>query len=513
MSGAVNENGRSSIMDTRDIAGESSSSSYAPSDSLLRHLSTDTVSESFHQADEEVVTAGFDMDHLFSSLDDLHTLDPLYGGTDPFGQRLDLPHMMCSISSLPISQGPELALSQEIIMSEIATTFTQIYLRYPLWHLGNLLVKVYNKEYLTNIDCRLELLCIMLLNEISEFRKSPLRGTARLNRLMDMVDLTRPRSHGGHFAADPSLEGIVSSLILFMAHSVCDQHNVAFYYLTEAIGLLRLVSLDQLAPIEVARYRRLESLLFITESASLLVYGKAKKEKKMIYCPDNVSNLETSMSWHSYGLDSLELPEQLSHLGNIAALDTQAVQMLCTMVQLYNATTTAEITNVSMLNSALSSIIEHGVSLKVSVQEVDVDITRQWLLCLRWQEVMASEAVPLSTRRSKSGAEYVLQIVGLKTLYRSRDLSPGDLRIVGHGKLAGVVTAMFSVASDLGILARCSSVIGDLIRTVFETDYERCFSDKLSFIQTCIQEVPRQISFNDDELRSRSEDVAHISAE
>jgi hypothetical protein len=73
--------------------------------------------------------------------------------------------------------------------------------------------------------------------------------------------------------------------------------------------------------------------------------------------------------------------------------------------------------------------------------------------------------------------------------------------IVGHGKLAPLADILFHISSTIGILPNCSSLIGQLIRIVSETDYERFFAPDMSLIELCIGEVSRSLT-SDKETES-----------
>lgn len=396
-------------------------------------------------------------------------------------------------------------LSKEAIIAEVSQCFSAVYQRYPLWHLDTLLSKIGQEEYATSSEFRSTCLSIYLLNESVLFRKNPHHGSSRIIQLTEDIESTRAHSNRNHFAECPSTNSAIVSLVLFIAYSVCDRHNLAFYHLNEAAGLLRLIDIDTLDSHEKALYRRLEAVLFITESASMLVYGKARKNR-MIPCPDNLSGLESSMRWYSEDhLPSLPLPPALADI-RVGPLDNKAVNLLHALVRLYNATTAEEISKVSIPGPAVSDIIEQGVMGDTSLQVADVDITRQWQLCLRWQDVLSSRKSKTPSR-CNPGAGYTLQIMGLTVLQYSRAIRPGECRIVGHGKLAGLATAIYDIASNLGVLGGCAGVIGDLIRTVYDMDYERHFAPELSLVQLCIERVPRQITWEEDAFLTREQEL------
>lgn len=445
----------------------------------------------------------FTIDHLIFSALDSGSLpsepDPAFNIGSSEGGAADDGHGL-------ISTGSDIDLSSQSIIAEIRQLCCAVYQRYPLWHLDTVLQRVGNDEHMTNCDFRTTCLSIFLLNESVAFRKNPSHGTSRLMRLVEEIESTRVRTTGSHFADHPSVDASIASLVLFIAYSICDRHNLAFYCLNEAAGLLRLVDIDMLDSTEVALYRRVEALLFVTESASMLVYGKIQRNNRMVACPENLSSLEASMQW--YNVDycpSLLLPAELSDI-RIASLDIKAVNLLYVLVCLYNATTADEISSVPMSIPAVSDIIEHGSLGSTSIQAADVDITRQWQLCLRWQQVLSSRKGRAGRPRCNPSARYTLQIMGFTALQYSRSIRPEEYRIVGHGKLASLAMAMFDVASNLGILAGCTAVIGDLIRTVYMMDYERYFAPELSMVQLCIEEVPRQIIFAEQEIHALTED-------
>jgi hypothetical protein len=388
----------------------------------------------------------------------------------------------------------EFHLSRENIISELGFFFTHSYPRYPVFHLESLLDTIDKQLYLSDLGFRTLILSIFLLNEATRFRHSPSYGTNCLTRLCQTIETLRPSSDDDHFAEFPSLDAVLVSLFLFIAYSVRDRHNRAFSYLTEAIGLMDLVECP-LDPMEAIRFQRLECLLFVTEAASVSIYRLGRK-RRIARRPSNLMSVESSMWYLPSDTGLRELPQEFSGL-DLVLLDKLAVNLLVAMTRLYGACDATEVANVAVHDNFMSAMIEtDGPGPICSVQTADVVLTCQWQLASHWWKALSTKPSP----RAKDSAHYTIQIIGMTAIQRSSTLSAGERRIVGHGKLAALADAMFNISSTMGILPACRSVIGDLIRTVSETDYERHFASDLSLIEMHIGEVPRSLTASDASL-------------
>ena len=395
-------------------------------------------------------------------------------------------------------QSGDVQLSKDDILAEIWRSFAQIYERYPLWHFETLIARVENEDFLTDGDLRSLLLCFYLMNDITAFRRNPAHGIVGIERMVEIVESSRPRSQQMHFAESPSLDAVIVSLVLFIAYSVWDRHQVAFYYLNEAVGLWRLIDEDSLDSVHRALYHRLDCILFVTESASMPIYGDAQRPRST-RLPEGLDSLEASMRWYvDTEKPTFSLPAEFAHL-NLATLDNHAIEMLQSLVRIYGAETAREI---SQTVPTAGDIIEEGGMGDISVQEADVDITRQWQLCIRWQEVLTARK-PTWPPRCAPSTLYTLQVIGLAALQHCGALSTEGYRLIGPGKLAALVVSISSVASQLGVATGCSSIIGDMLRIVARADFERHFAPQMSEIELSVQGLLRPMALLNQDSPAR----------
>ncbi|RFU75026.1 fungal zn2-cys6 binuclear cluster domain-containing [Trichoderma arundinaceum] len=161
------------------------------------------------------------------------------------------------------------------------------------------------------------------------------------------------------------------------------------------------------------------------------------------------------------------------------------------MTRLYSALDTAGVSSVAFQDDILANLNDDD-DQKPScwMQTADVAITRQWQLATHWWHALSENGY---FSEKKDDARYVIQIIGLTAVQRTRLLRLGTCRIVGHGKLAALADTMFKISSALDILTCCSSLIRDMIRIVSKADCERSFAGGLSLIEICIEEVPRSV--------------------
>jgi hypothetical protein len=373
-----------------------------------------------------------------------------------------------------------------------------LYQRYPLWHPTIFIEQVDRGEHNDSIDFRLSCYAMILISEAARFRQNPHRGTARLMGLLEQILSQR----SSYFAQNPTCEAVTQSLAIFVAYSVCDVHKLAFYYLNEASGLLRQIDSTTLTPTAQALYWRIAAVLYVTELASSAVYGNPRTRGTMPY-PQELADNKSLMFWQIHD-DKIPTTcvSPLPQHHCFQALDDKAVSMLHTLVLLYSAQSTDQILEVSVPRTTILAIIESTMPKSdTSMQEVDVNLTKQWLLGQHWEKKFAaSSAVQRKRPQRNAQAAYLLQSIGLSSLQHIRALDPGQQRIVGHGKLANLSTSIFNIASTLDVLAQCTDIISQLIRAVHDLDYESLFTPGLSMIEMMITGIPQQLSlpFNEE---------------
>ncbi|KAG9500649.1 hypothetical protein J7337_009131 [Fusarium musae] len=403
--------------------------------------------------------------------------------------------------SLPLSPPDNVTLSKELLMSEMREYVAYHYQRYPLWHPTMFIEQVDGGEHDASIDFRLSCYSMIIINEAARFRQTPQRGTGRLLELLQQIQSQRT----SYLAQNPSCEAVTQSFAMFVAYSVCDEHKLAFYYLNEACGLLRLIDPTTLMPVARALYWRISAVLFVTELASLAVYGNPRVKGTMAYCKELAENKDL-MDWH---INEEAIPDPwFLHLPlqrRFQALDNKAVRMLHALVLLYGAERTDQILEVSVPRTNILAIIESAVPKPdTSMQEADVNLTQQWLLSQHWEKKCAASSAAQRQQKVKprhdAQAAWLLQSIGLSSLQHIRAVDPGQQRIIGHGKLAKLSTSIFNIASTLDVLAQCKDIISELIRVVYDLDYETLFTPELAVIQIVISGVPQQFSLPFNEV-------------
>ncbi|KAL6801448.1 hypothetical protein GGI42DRAFT_360874 [Trichoderma sp. SZMC 28013] len=392
-----------------------------------------------------------------------------------------------SVAAIESTDG--VAFSWEDIVTELALFCLKCYQRHPIIHLETVLNRIERGDHVSDPAFRTMLLSIFLVNEASQFRHYPDRSPARLDLLSRATEKSRANSPYYHFADSPSLDTVISSLFLFIAYSVRDKHNRAFIYLAEAIGLMDLVKYP-CDRIEIVQYHRIECLLFVTEAASNSIYGTRGK-RRLARNPSSPPPKEMLDGWYISEHKQKHLPPQLSTLP-YESLDKRSAELLYAMTRLHSALDTAGVSSVEFQDDILATL-SNGDDHKPSClfQTADVAVTRQWKLATHWWHALSENGY---SSEKKENARYIIQIIGMTAVQRTKFLHSGACRIVGHGKLAALADTMFKISSALDILPCCSSLIRDMIHIVSKADCEGSFAPGLSLIQICIEEVPRPVT-------------------
>jgi hypothetical protein len=385
---------------------------------------------------------------------------------------------------------------RESLLTEVSQFFAEAGVVYPVLHWETVMEKIQNEVYLSDQDFHILLMSIRMTNETFKVAVSPDRGSFTLSLLAKNIEDMRRNSGDYDFSNAPSMDTVVVSICLFCAYCVCNKHNRALCYLTEAIVLMDMVP-EPSDPIEIIRLKRLEYILFIAESASVSIYG-SERNRKLARRPSILDTPEHTLRWYN-GEKGAKGQNWIPDSERMKA-DEEAVKLLLLMTRLHLASEVAEVANVSVDNMMMANIAKSFDKTSYqpflfSVLIADVGITRQWKLASQWWKVLSiGNPLPSSTE----SLQLTIQILGMSTLQWSRTLEPSQLRIVGPGKLVALADTILNISTKLGNIESCSSILGDLINSVLAVDYERYFAPRLSIIELCIAHVPRPIVTHDD---------------
>jgi hypothetical protein len=279
-------------------------------------------------------------------------------------------------------------LLRESLLTEVSEFFDKSWVTYPVLHWETVMEKIQNEVYLSEDSdpqfCIL-LVSIRMLKEACKLRASPDHGSSTFSLLAKDVEDMRS-SDDYDFANVPTIGTVVVSFFLFTAYSVCDKHNGAVCYLTEAIGLMDMI-LEPSALTGIIRLQRLEHVLFVTELASVSIYGSERK-RKLAHRPSGITTPEYTLMWYN-DRNSAEEQNSIRDAERMKA-DEEAVKLLLLMTRLHLANEVTEVANVSVDNMMMANIAQsfhnpsHHRPLPLSTQTAGVAITRQWKLAPQW---------------------------------------------------------------------------------------------------------------------------------
>jgi len=389
-----------------------------------------------------------------------------------------------------------LSLSKEDLLAEVALFTVESYECYPILDLHNLVKRIEEGKHLADPEFRTLILSVVAMNEARKFRRFPGYGTTRLDSILATVRNIRLNSANYHFADAPSLDTVTVSWCLFMANIFRGRFYRAFAYLTEAIGFLDLI--DQPSDhLEAARLRRLEYMIYITESGAISLYGPPRKRRIARWPSDYPDVVEDLLFHHEW--EGGAPGEWVQSLSESEIVDKRAVELLLLMARLHAAAGPDEVANVTVDEKLMASIAgsydqQPKKCTAISEQTADVAITRQWKLGSHWRTKLAKSS-PL-VQHSPS-LNYTVQILGMTALQWGKTLLPGALRLVGVGKIVALADALLYISSKIGEPTSCTNIIGDLIQMVSDVDYERNYAAQLYLLQSSMLTVPPMIQMDD----------------
>jgi hypothetical protein len=380
-------------------------------------------------------------------------------------------------SSPPILDFP---FSKQGLIDQIALFFDESYQSYPIIHPDSTVQKADQGLYLSDPEFRTLLLSLAMMNESRKFRGCPELGSGNLDFLSGMIETLRTGS-SYHFSEPNSLDTVVVSFFLFVAYVARNKYTRAFTYLTEAIGLLDLIDCPS-DPIETIRYRRLEHILFITESATMSIFGwRRRRLARRPLIPTDGAN---ALLLHQSDADQLAWPQGLDRY-DIARLDSLALGLLLSMTRVYIASDHVEVANVVVEN-----LMAHADMQNISTQTADLVITRLWKLACHWREAVVARG---SLLLFHGNLGFNLRELGTTAISWSRAIPPYQLRNVGLRKIVALADELFHITTTIGQLSGHTDMLGSLMQLVADLDYERRFASELSAFDWCVKNVPRPI--------------------
>jgi hypothetical protein len=448
-----------------------------------------------------------------NALDQLHDLNSNFDfilDTDYVPTEQDLLSSMAP--QLTLQPAHSFPLQKEVLNSELSLFFSQAYVAYPVLHHPTIMKNFDEDWHISNREFSALMLSVVVLNEACKVRLSPQHDPSVLEFLVKTIESLRiSLDHDGrHFAENPSMDTVVVSLCLFIAYNVFQRHSRAFFYLTEAIGLFDLVP-DPCDTVERVRQKRLAYILYITESATVSIYGSHRK-RMISRRPSNPLETVQSLTWYDQEAASQDDITD-STQDEIQHFDRQAVELLLLMTRLHLATNVAEVAKITVddklmwcLSNRLQGNHSTPLTLRYDTQMADVAITRQWKLAGHWWNEMSLRP----TLMSSSGAiESTIEMIATTAITWSKTLPRGYLRIVGLGKLVDLIDSMFNISTTLGKLGDCTALMRHLMHTVAETDYDKYFAPQLSVMEICIGDIPQSL-VSDDELARSSYNISVV---
>jgi hypothetical protein len=290
------------------------------------------------------------------------------------------------------------------------------------------------------------LLSILVANLSCEFRIASQNGPSLLAAVRDVE-----RSRLDYdFAEPPSLDDVVVSLFLFVAYNVLEKHTRAYLYLDEAFSLLGAAGAT--SDLERRRKRLIEQVLFNTETASVAIYTLLGRQRRSQRPKELLRSIPTSSSQD----------------GQITEYDRLALQLLTRLTEIHAADDTAALEDDLSGSQDLRAL--WSVSLQQRqywrIQAADVSVSHQWRLSTKLANKLKSRALTQKTATAKA------EILGVAAMAWICSLKDGELRIVGLGKIFGILQAIRYIAGNNG----CDDVTNGLVGALMREDHEKNFA-------------------------------------
>ena len=340
------------------------------------------------------------------------------------------------------------------------------YATFPIIDVDAMISRVDNGDQFIDPDFRCLLLALAAVNEASKLRIDPSCGSTKLLELSAGAETIRSQyDYVTHF----TLDTIATSLFLFAANNVAGRHRRAFMYLNEAIGLVDMV---EDLPNERARvrYTRIEYVTFIADKATRSIYG-TPRQRPLARRPNHIPLSPEMLSLPTKG-DS----------GAFQILEQEAVGLLLHMVRLHTAMDMNDIICLDSCSprSRSSTRLGPGESnlppIHYRTQQADVAITRQWLLASKLPSLPAGfQSDPVAVR----GLESTLQEMGTTVIQWISELLPGQIRVVGLGKVTAIVKTIHNLALQAGRELVFRNIIQELVLSVCANDPESSYTPRV----------------------------------
>lgn len=290
------------------------------------------------------------------------------------------------------------------------------------------------------------LLSIRMINLACEHRIAS-ENTTALSAIVRAVERSRLDYD---FAEPPTLDEVVVSLFLFVAHNVLEKHTRAYLYLDEAFSLLGVV--DTCIGNETQRKKLIEQVLFNTEAASIAIYAHPGRQRRAQIPTEMLSTIPTSTSLH----------------GRPTEYERLALHLLTRLTVIHAASDDAPLDDGSSSSQDLRALWTLPLQQRqyCRIQAADVSVSQQWQISTKLAASLKTRA--LSPRLAMAKVESL----GVAAMAWICSLREGELRIVGLGKIFGMLQAIRTIAGSGG----CASVTNGLVGALMREDHDRRFA-------------------------------------
>ena len=345
------------------------------------------------------------------------------------------------------------------VWDDILEFFDTLYMIFPILSFETITSRLMAQPNWTEVpDLRTLLLAIRLLNAAGRYRMEAI-NKPDLCELIRQVETSRLEYD---FAEVVTMDDVVCSLCLFTAHNVLEKHNRAFLYLDEAISLFEMVSPDA----EEQRRLRIEQVLYNTEAATHTIYAPRQRRRRAR--APSVSHEQLSLE-----LSEMQEPNRIAiHLLNCL---TQ-INLDKAPDGLEEGSKIGEVDVEALFETGLK---QHRYS---RIQAADVVVTRQWRLSSRLAECK------VGGRPTGYLSQQAIERLGVQVMSWICLLKDGELRIVGLGKLAGLIQNICVLAGQ----ASCRYVLAGLSSAIMREDYDKTYTPSLTqMIMSMTSSVPQ----------------------